>query len=120
MNGPINLTAAQSLIKACEKYGYSEAESLGRARVMIAANKLSPGQKYVLIEHAAGERQIIVREMQSILCLEAMGLIRFTKNGGVAPEHPSHSFPTEMGRQVMAYLLAELAETLMAAHEATT
>jgi hypothetical protein len=81
------------------------------------ANNLKVWQRNILISHAAEGIKPIVREgpMTSFNALMNKGLIRGTTVNGGVPCRPTHSVLTDLGRQVVAYILAEAAEALVAA-----
>lgn len=116
MSVTLTIESARAIIAQATRHGV-ENEAKPLARTMLVASKLSPAQKFILIEHACGPRPVLVREISSINVLASMRLLRFTYKGGTETARPSNSYATDLGREVAAYLLAELADTLIAASE---
>ena len=69
--------------------------------------RLTRAMKALLIQHASGERAVRVSDGDTLRALRARGLIRYNR-----VTRPSQSIATPRGREVIAMLLAQMAEVL--------
>lgn len=80
------------------------------SQIILALNRLTNGQKFILIEHALGLRPVLVSEAPTVVAMIDRGLLRYVSRSN----RPSHTEATDEGRAVIARLLARWADRLVA------